>query len=158
MPSKETVRRQRSFGGAVGVVVLGLALVYHFFPRVFHVEPSTTATHRAMNLGPASSSAPALSSRLPEPSEVDAGPPLTLAPTDVVVARLSKKNTNLPEQLSADTPEGIAAHLSTLLEPAFRVDRGKEGREWILRHHHWKPIISALLAECEGLVANRVAA
>lgn len=105
MPSKETVRRQRSFGGAVGVVVLGLALVYHFFPRVFHVEPSTTATHRAMNLGPASSSAPALSSRLPEPSEVDAGPPLTLAPTDVVVARLSKKNTNLPEQLSADTPE-----------------------------------------------------
>ncbi|MDR3445543.1 MULTISPECIES: SUMF1/EgtB/PvdO family nonheme iron enzyme [unclassified Dyella] len=105
MPSKETVRRQRSFGGAVGVAVLGLALVYHFFPRVFHVEPSATATHRAMNLGPMTPVAPASSSRLPEPSEVDAGPPLTLAPTDVVVARLSKKNTNLPDQLSADTPE-----------------------------------------------------
>jgi formylglycine-generating enzyme required for sulfatase activity len=104
MPSKETVRRQRALGGALGVVVLALALVYHFFPRVLHVEPSATATHRAMNLGPAAAVAPATSTR-PEPSEVDAGPPLTLAPTDVVVARLSKKNTNLPEQLSADTPE-----------------------------------------------------
>jgi len=89
----------------VGVVVLGLALVYHFFPRVFHVEPSSTPTQRAMNLGPMTSATPTASQRLPEPSEVDAGPPLTLAPTDVVVARLSKKNTNLPEQLSADTPE-----------------------------------------------------
>jgi formylglycine-generating enzyme required for sulfatase activity len=105
MPSKETVRRQRALGGAVGVAVLGLALVYHFFPRVFHVEPSATPSHRAMNLGPAASVAPASGPGLPAPSEVDAGPPLTLAPTDVVVARLSKKNTNLPEQLSADTPE-----------------------------------------------------
>jgi len=105
MPSKETVRRQRAFGGTLGVVLLGLALVYHFFPRVFHVEPSTSPAHRAMNLGPVTSVAPAPMGQLPEPSEVDAGPPLTLAPTDVVVARLSKKNTNLPEQLSADTPE-----------------------------------------------------
>lgn len=105
MPSKETVRRQRAFGGTLGVVLLGLALVYHFFPRVFHVEPSTSPAHRAMNLGPVASVAPAPAGQLPEPSEVDAGPPLTLAPTDVVVARLSKKNTNLPEQLSADTPE-----------------------------------------------------
>lgn len=104
MPSKETVRRQRAFGGTLGVVLLGLALIYHFFPRVFHVEPSSSPTHRAMNLGPVAS-APAPMGQLPEPSEVDAGPPLTLAPTDVVVARLSKKNTNLPEQLSADTPE-----------------------------------------------------
>ena len=59
MPSKETVRRQRALGGALGVVVLGLALVYHFFPRVLHVEPSATATHRAMNLGPVASVAPA---------------------------------------------------------------------------------------------------
>ncbi|WP_109125829.1 formylglycine-generating enzyme family protein [Dyella sp. C11] len=105
MPSKETVRRQRALGGALGVVVLALALVYHFFPRVFHVEPSATSSRRAMNLGPAQAVVPGAPARLPEPSEVDAGPPLTLAPTDVVVARLSKKNTNLPEQLSADTPE-----------------------------------------------------
>ena len=89
----------------MGVIVLGLALVYHFFPRVFHVDPSTTAAHRAMNMGPVASVAPAAASSLAPPSEVNAGPPLTLAPTDVIVARLSKKNTHLPEQMSADTPE-----------------------------------------------------
>lgn len=105
MPSKETVRRQRALGGAVGVVVLGMALVYHFFPRVFHVEPSATASHRAMNLGPATSAAPAQAIRVPVVPEIDAGPPLTLAPTAVIVSRLGNKNANLPEQLSADTPE-----------------------------------------------------
>lgn len=105
MPSKETVRRQRALGGALGVVVLGLALVYHFFPRVFHVEPSTSAAHRAMNLGPAPSVAPVAVSPSPGVAEIDAGPPVTLAPTEVIVARLGNKNANLPQQLSADTPE-----------------------------------------------------
>jgi len=107
MPSKETVRRQRSLGGAVGVAVLGLALAYHFFPRVFHVEPATTASRRAMNLGPATAATqgPAPASTR-NPTEIDAGPPLTLAPTDVIVARRGKQqNASLPEQLSADTPE-----------------------------------------------------
>ncbi|RDI97073.1 formylglycine-generating enzyme family protein [Dyella solisilvae] len=106
MPSKETVRRQRAVGGTLGVVVLGMALVYHFFPRVFHVEPSAVTTKRAMNLGPVTSGAP--NQRLPSApalAEIDAGPPVTLAPSEVIVARLGKKNENLPEQLSADTPE-----------------------------------------------------
>jgi formylglycine-generating enzyme required for sulfatase activity len=106
MPSKETVRRQRALGGAVGVLVLGMALVYHFFPRVFHVEPSTIAAKRAMNLGPAPVVAPGRGAApAPNMAEVDAGPPLTLAPTEVIVARLGHKNEKLPEQLSADTPE-----------------------------------------------------
>ncbi len=107
MPSKETVRRQRALGGSLGVVVLGMALVYHFFPRVFHVDPTRTQTQRAMNLGPVST--PLGTGRAPAaPSaqaELDAGPPLTLAPTDVIVARMNKKDQNLPEQKSADTPE-----------------------------------------------------
>lgn len=106
MPSKETVRRQRTLGGAIGVVVLGMALVYHFFPRVFHVDPARTQTQRAMNLGPAA--APSTSGRGLDASthaELDAGPPVTLAPTEVIVARMSKKNENLPDQKSADTPE-----------------------------------------------------
>jgi formylglycine-generating enzyme required for sulfatase activity len=106
MPSKETVRRQRTLGGALGVVVLGMALVYHFFPRVFHVDPTRTQTQRAMNLGPAA--APLGGARAPAAStqaELDAGPPLTLAPTEVIVARMSKKNENLPDQKSVDTPE-----------------------------------------------------
>ncbi|MGO4700122.1 SUMF1/EgtB/PvdO family nonheme iron enzyme [Dyella sp. 2RAB6] len=106
MPSKETVRRQRSLGGALGVVVLGMALVYHFFPRVFHVDPTRVQTQRAMNLGPAAvlpgaGRAPAGNAQ----AELDAGPPVTLAPTDVIVARMSKQNESLPEQKSADPPE-----------------------------------------------------
>ena len=56
MPSKETVLRQRAFGGALGVVLLGMALVYHFFPRVFHVDPTQVAPRRSMNMGPMTSS------------------------------------------------------------------------------------------------------
>jgi formylglycine-generating enzyme required for sulfatase activity len=83
-----------------------MALVYHFFPRVFHVEPSATAPQRAMNLGPFRPTAPGpTAEHLQAPPEVDAGPPLTLAPSDVIVARLGNKNAKLPEQLSADTPE-----------------------------------------------------
>ena len=106
MPSKETVRRQRALGGALGVVVLGMALVYHFFPRVFHVDPTRVQTQRAMNLGPAA--APLGAGRAPvsnAQAELDAGPPVTLAPTDVIVARMSKKDENLPEQKSVDPPE-----------------------------------------------------
>jgi formylglycine-generating enzyme required for sulfatase activity len=119
MPSKESVRRQRAMGGAVGVFVLGLALVYHFFPRVFHVEPSATASGRAMNLGPIYAAVPAArSAQAPGISEIDAGPPLTLAPTEVIASRLVNKNAKLPEQLSADTPEVEA--LLTRADKALR--------------------------------------
>ncbi|WP_441606140.1 SUMF1/EgtB/PvdO family nonheme iron enzyme [Dyella sp. 2RAB6] len=88
------------------MVVLGMALVYHFFPRVFHVDPTRVQTQRAMNLGPAAvlpgaGRAPAGNAQ----AELDAGPPVTLAPTDVIVARMSKQNESLPEQKSADPPE-----------------------------------------------------
>ena len=105
MPSKETVLRQRTFGGALGVVVLGAALVYHFFPRVFHVDPAQVAPRRSMNLGPATSPSFMPRAPMPEASEIDAGPPLTLAPTEVIVARMTARNTQLPEQKSADTPQ-----------------------------------------------------
>jgi formylglycine-generating enzyme required for sulfatase activity len=104
MPSTETVRRQRAMGGALGVIVLGAALVYHFFPRVFHVNPAELAPRRASPTGYAHAPGrqPAQSA---QSSELDAGPPLTLAPAAVIAARMSKGNPNLPEQLSADTPE-----------------------------------------------------
>jgi formylglycine-generating enzyme required for sulfatase activity len=103
MPSNATLRRQRALGGALGVLVLGFALVYHFFPRVFHVDP-TQAPRRSMSMGamaPASRLQPERASAI---NELNAGPPLTLAPTAVIAAR-STKNANLPEQMSADPPE-----------------------------------------------------
>jgi formylglycine-generating enzyme required for sulfatase activity len=104
MPSNQTVRLQRTLGGAMGVLVLGAALVYHFFPRVFHVDPATMTARRPAPVGvatPAGQRTP----RTPLDAEVDAGPPLTLAPAAVIAGRMNRGNQHLPEQLSADTPE-----------------------------------------------------
>jgi formylglycine-generating enzyme required for sulfatase activity len=102
MPSNATLRRQRTLGGALGVIVLGFALIYHFFPRVFHVD-QTQAPRRSMSMGaqvPASGLQP---ERVSAINEINAGPPLTLAPAAVIAAHGSK-NANLPEQMSADPP------------------------------------------------------
>lgn len=103
MPSNETVRRQRTLGGALGVAVLGCALVYHFFPRVFHVDPTQAAAPRASSdrLALPATPQPAVATQA---SELDAGPPLTLAPAAVIAARMSKRGQPLPQQLSEDTP------------------------------------------------------
>jgi formylglycine-generating enzyme required for sulfatase activity len=102
MPSNETLHRQRTLGGALGVIVLGGALTYHFFPRVFHVNPAE-APRRSMSLGTVTVGSPQSTERASAIAELNAGPPLTLAPTAVIVA-LSHKHADLPEQLSADTP------------------------------------------------------
>lgn len=107
MPSNQTVRRQRTLGGVLGVAVLGCALVYHFFPRVFHVNPDTIAPRRSMSAGnlsmPSAFERPASANSARD--EVDAGPPLTLAPAEVIAARMSRQNQHLPEQLSEDPPQ-----------------------------------------------------
>ena len=85
MPSSTNVARQPALGGALGVLVLAFALTYHFFPRVFHVNPEDVAPRRSMTLGvaaPARSASSATS--LVDPGEIDAGPPLTLAPAAVI--------------------------------------------------------------------------
>jgi formylglycine-generating enzyme required for sulfatase activity len=103
MPSNQTVRRQRAMGGGLGVIVLAAALVYHFFPRVFHVDPATLTPHRAASSG-LSATAGQRPARVPVDAEIDAGPPLTLAPAAVIAERMIRGNQHLPEQLSADTP------------------------------------------------------
>ncbi len=106
MPSNATLHRQRTLGGALGIVVLGCALTYHFFPRVFHVEPAQ-APRRSMSMGTTVPGNPPQVGQVPAAAEINAGPPMTLAPTDVIVARSNRK-ANLPEQLSADTPDVLA--------------------------------------------------
>ena len=107
MPSKETVRRQRALGGALGVLVLAFGLTYHFFPQIFHVSPEEVANSSSSSPSRIAPSAPARSGSV-RPSaqdEINAGPPLTLAPTAVIATRLNRVSAPLPEQLSADTPE-----------------------------------------------------
>ncbi|MGP1665472.1 MAG: formylglycine-generating enzyme family protein, partial [Rhodanobacter sp.] len=102
MPSNTALRRQRALGGAVGVLVLGFALTYHFFPGLFHVAPSVTVP-RSMSLGQAVSPSPAVE-LAPAMAEVNAGPPLILAPASVIAARKARSDTHLPEQMSEDPP------------------------------------------------------
>jgi formylglycine-generating enzyme required for sulfatase activity len=102
MPSNASLRRQRFLGGALGVIVLGFALTYHFFPRLFHVEPGQ-APQRSMSLGGVSPGGNLPPQRVAAINELNAGPPLTLAPTAVIVAR-NRADANLPDQKAADTP------------------------------------------------------
>ncbi|WP_233842317.1 SUMF1/EgtB/PvdO family nonheme iron enzyme [Dyella sp. 2HG41-7] len=107
MPSKETVQRQRALGGALGVLVLAFGLTYHFFPQVFHVSPEEVANPPAPGvprLAPTTATRP-VTAVPSEQDEINAGPPLTLAPTAVIAARLTRKPAPLPEQLTADPPE-----------------------------------------------------
>jgi formylglycine-generating enzyme required for sulfatase activity len=85
MPSSTTVRRQRALGGVMGVALLVFALVYHFFPNLLHLEPQvrhavSNGTGQALPMG---------FERRPQARspELDAGPPLALAPTAVIDAR-----------------------------------------------------------------------
>jgi len=120
MPSNETVRRQRALGGGLGVAVLAAALVYHFFPRVFHVDPATLTPRHASPVGFAGAAQPRQPS-VPANTEADAGPPLTLAPAAVIAARMNRRNLHLPQQMSADTPEVQA--LLTRADKALRAGR-----------------------------------
>ncbi|MGY3038496.1 formylglycine-generating enzyme required for sulfatase activity [Rhodanobacter sp. TND4EL1] len=103
MPNNATLRHQRFLGGALGLVVLGFALSYHFFPQWFHVDLSQ-APRRSMSLGAAAPVNGPQPERVAAISELNAGPPLTLAPATVIAARNSAK-ADLPKQLSADPPE-----------------------------------------------------
>ena len=107
MPSKETVQRQRAFGGGLGALVLAFGLTYHFFPEIFHVSPEDVANPPSPVAAALKRSVPARAgSVLPSPQEeLNAGPPLTLAPTAVIAARLNRTSAPLPEQLTADPPE-----------------------------------------------------
>ncbi|WP_329743299.1 SUMF1/EgtB/PvdO family nonheme iron enzyme [Dyella sp. A6] len=108
MPSKQSVNRQRALGGGMGIMVLAFALAYHFFPRLFHVNPDQQRPRQnaiVMPSGPTSGpakTAPAMMTAAQR--ELTAGPPLTLAPTAVIAARLRKQEAALPKQLTADPP------------------------------------------------------
>ena len=102
MPSNTVLRRQRAMGGALGVLVLAFALTYHFFPQLFHVSPEQT-TPRGMSLG-GPNAGQQQREQVPAIAEVNAGPPMTLAPASVIAARMKHGNAHLTEQLSEDPP------------------------------------------------------
>lgn len=87
MPKPQTLTRQHAIGGAIGVALLVFALVYRFFPEALKVEPALLKSHTAVV-----SRAPAAVATAPvkltsAASELDAGPPISLAPVAVIAAR-----------------------------------------------------------------------
>jgi len=103
MPSNSTLQRQRTLGGMVGIVVLAFALGYHFFPRLFHAGPVEVARRNVPALPVASGSVAEADQQGDD--QLNAGPPLTLAPTAVIAARLAHEHAKLPKQLTPDPPK-----------------------------------------------------
>ncbi|HEX5353567.1 MAG TPA: formylglycine-generating enzyme family protein [Rhodanobacteraceae bacterium] len=87
MPKPQSLNRQHAIGGAVGVLLLVFALAYRFFPEALKVEPEILRSHPSVV-----SSAPATVKTTPRKlssaeSELNAGPPISLAPSAVIAAR-----------------------------------------------------------------------
>lgn len=131
MPNTETVRRQRAIGGALGVAVLAFALFYHFFPQALHVQRTQNTPRSALRGQPAVMGFDQRPQAAPPSvaSEIDAGPPIMLAPAAVIAARHREKSTDiqLPAQKTPDSPE-----LAALLDrgdKALAADRLVEGKD-----------------------------
>ncbi|MBN8734751.1 MAG: formylglycine-generating enzyme family protein [Xanthomonadales bacterium] len=87
MPNPQSVTRQHAIGGAIGVLLLVFALVYRFFPAALKVEPAILKSHSHTTSGAPSRAATAPPRLTPAESELNAGPPISLAPTAVIAAR-----------------------------------------------------------------------
>lgn len=109
MPNTETVRRQRAIGGALGVAVLAFALFYHFFPQLLHVQPTQNTARSPLRGQPTTMGFDQRPQAAPASmvSEIDAGPPIVLAPASVIAARRREKTSDiaLPAQKTPDSPE-----------------------------------------------------
>jgi len=102
MPAPQTFTRQHAIGGAIGVALLIFALVYRFFPQALHVAPQH-APQTVLTSG--SVTAPVKPHALiPAESELYAGPPISLAPSDVIAQRARGR---AMAQTRGDTPIGV---------------------------------------------------
>ena len=118
MPNNRSLDRQRTLGGIAGVIVLAFGLGYHFFPSLFHATP-LAPTRAVTSTAIVASGVPAAGRDEPAGEELNAGPPLTLAPTAVIAARLKQGAPPLPRQLTPDPPK-----LRALLERADKAMAG----------------------------------
>jgi formylglycine-generating enzyme required for sulfatase activity len=87
MPKPQSLNRQHAIGGAIGVAVLVFALVYRFFPEALKVEPAMLKSHPAAVSSAPTSTGVAPRKLTPAESELNAGPPISLAPAAVIAVR-----------------------------------------------------------------------
>ena len=86
MPAPQTFTRQHAIGGAIGVALLLFALVYRFFPQALNVPESATRTATTSQTSVAAQG-PTHRVLVPAESELEAGPPISLAPSAVIAQR-----------------------------------------------------------------------
>jgi len=86
MPAPQTFTRQHAIGGAIGVALLLFALVYRFFPQALHVPESAERAPAALQTSVAAQG-PNRRALVPAESELEAGPPISLAPSAVIAQR-----------------------------------------------------------------------
>jgi formylglycine-generating enzyme required for sulfatase activity len=86
MPAPQTFTRQHAIGGAIGVALLLFALVYRFFPQALNVPESATQTPAQAQQNVAAQG-PTHRVLMPAESELQAGPPISLAPSAVIAQR-----------------------------------------------------------------------
>lgn len=111
---QQSLTRQHAIGGAIGVLLLVFALVYRFFPEALKVEPTMLKSHPA-----AVTSAPVTSRNVPRKmtpaeSELNAGPPISLAPAAVIAARARQST------FGGHSGKGKVADLLTQADAAAR--------------------------------------
>jgi len=87
MPKPQILTRQHAIGGAIGVALLAFALVYRFFPEALKVEPAMLRSHTAVVSSAPTRTGTTLRKLTSAESELDAGPPISLAPSAVIAAR-----------------------------------------------------------------------
>jgi formylglycine-generating enzyme required for sulfatase activity len=87
MPKPQILTRQHAIGGAIGVALLVFALVYRFFPEALKVEPALLKSHTAAVASAPIRTGAAPRKLTPADSELNAGPPISLAPAAVIAAR-----------------------------------------------------------------------
>jgi formylglycine-generating enzyme required for sulfatase activity len=111
--------------------VLGFALFYHFFPQLLHVEPGQNTPRSPMRGQPTTMGFDQRPQAAPGAivSEIDAGPPIMLAPASVIAARRREKTNevDLPAQKVPDSPE-MSAVLDRA-DKALQADRLVGGKD-----------------------------
>lgn len=87
MPKPQALTKQHAIGGTIGVLLLVFALGYRFFPQALKVEPVASHATPAVLAGAPVAPPRAVVHLTPEESELQAGPPISLAPSAVITAR-----------------------------------------------------------------------
>lgn len=146
MPGTDSARKQHALGGAAGIVLLGFALVYRFFPGLLHVEPTEAPPVAATTAGAA---------HLPAtPWSAVQAPPPAVVPAPAGEEAEASSGTSFADAVRMGPPVPATKAIAALLARARKAQENdtlldpKEGAIALYR---------GVLAQAEGNVEAEVA-